>query len=123
MKLKLVLIIPLLLTVYFIYTPMVGAPKSPIINVSTSEIYLIAGQENIINIELTNTGDNSVFDVEAFLTSTTPGVTILSKAHQVYSEIKERRFHKKKSDVKRRAKQKAIARRNKREQKEKKNTN
>jgi ribosomal protein S21 len=38
-------------------------------------------------------------------------------------EIKERRFHKKKSDVKRRAKQKAIARRKKREQKEKKNTN
>ena len=38
-------------------------------------------------------------------------------------EVKNRRSHTKKSDAKRRAKQKAIARRKKREQKEKKNTN
>jgi len=38
-------------------------------------------------------------------------------------EIKDRRYHTKRSDAKRRAKQKAIARRKKKEQKEKKNTN
>jgi ribosomal protein S21 len=38
-------------------------------------------------------------------------------------EVRERRFHTKKSDIKRRAKQRAIARRKKSEQKEKKNTN
>lgn len=38
-------------------------------------------------------------------------------------EVKEKRFHTKRSDKKRRAKQKAIARRKKNEQKEKKNTN
>ena len=37
-------------------------------------------------------------------------------------EVKERRHHTKRSDAKRRAKQRAIARRNKKEQKEKKNT-
>ncbi len=38
-------------------------------------------------------------------------------------EVRERRFHTKKSDIKRRAKQRAIASRKKSEQKEKKNTN
>ena len=38
-------------------------------------------------------------------------------------ELRERRYHTKKSDKKRIAKQKAIARRKKQEQKEKKNTN
>ena len=38
-------------------------------------------------------------------------------------EIKDRRHHTKRSDAKRRAKQRAIARRKKKEQKEKKNTN
>ena len=38
-------------------------------------------------------------------------------------EVKDIRYHTKRSDAKRRAKQKAIARRKKKEQKEKKNTN
>ena len=38
-------------------------------------------------------------------------------------EVKERKHHKKKSDIKRRARQKAIARRKKNDQKEKNSTN
>ena len=61
--------------------------NSPIIQVSTSNIYLKAGQENAIKIVLKNTGDYNVFDIEAFLSSVTPGITVLTKADQVINEI------------------------------------
>ena len=46
-----------------------------------------------------------------------------SKKLGLIEESKDRRQHTKRSDAKRRAKQRAIARRKKKEQKEKKNTN
>jgi hypothetical protein len=65
----------------------VYSANSPIIQVSTNNIYLKAGQENTIKIILQNTGDYNVFDVEAFLSSAVPGITVLSKADQVFTGI------------------------------------
>jgi hypothetical protein len=60
---------------------------APIIQIRTDNIYLKAGQENTLKIILQNTGDYKVFDVEAFLTSTNPDLTVLTKANNVFTEI------------------------------------
>jgi hypothetical protein len=60
---------------------------SPIIQVGTKDIYLKAGQENTIEIILKNTGDYKVYDIEAFLSSTVSGITVLKKANNVFTEI------------------------------------
>ena len=65
----------------------VNSADSPILQVSTNNIYLKAGQENTIKILLQNTGDYRIFDVEAFLSSSVPGITVLSKADHVVAEI------------------------------------
>ena len=65
----------------------VWAADSAIIQVSTDDIYLTAGQEDTFKVILRNTGDYKVFDVEAFLTSTTSGLSILSGSQMVFSEI------------------------------------
>jgi len=67
----------------------VWAADSAIIQVSTDDIYLTAGQEDSFKIILKNTGDYKVFDVEAFLTSTASGLSILSGSHMVFSEIEK----------------------------------
>jgi hypothetical protein len=76
----------------FILTIMLGtiptyAADSPILQVSASNIYLKGGQENQIKIVLKNTGDYNIFDVEAFLSSSVTGLTVISNANQVISEI------------------------------------
>lgn len=63
------------------------AADQPILQVSAENIYLKAGQENTIKIVLKNTGDYKIFDIEAFLTSPISGLTVISKANQVISEI------------------------------------
>lgn len=65
----------------------VGAADTSIIQVSTENIYLTQGQENSIEIKLKNTGDYKCFDVEAFLTSATPGLSILSNSQKVFNSI------------------------------------
>jgi len=60
---------------------------SAILQVSTDNIYMTAGQENTIKINLRNTGDYNLFDAECFLTSTQPGISILSGAHMVFNTI------------------------------------
>ena len=60
---------------------------SPILEVSTQNIYLTAGQENQFTINLQNTGDSSVYNVEAFLVSEIPGLSILTDSHKVFNEI------------------------------------
>lgn len=84
-NLYLLLILTLALASQFI--PVKGA--TAILEVSTENIYLVAGQENQITIKLKNNGDYKIFDIEAFLSSTTPGISILSEAHQVYTEIRK----------------------------------
>jgi len=60
---------------------------APILEVSTKNIYLTAGQENQFTINLRNTGDSSVYNVEAFLVSEIPGLSILTDGHKVFNEI------------------------------------
>ena len=67
--------------------PTVLASDAAILQVSTDNIYLTAGQENTIKINLENTGDYNLFDAECFLTSTEPGLSILSGAHMVFNTI------------------------------------
>jgi hypothetical protein len=62
--------------------------NAPILQVSTDNIYLKAGQENIIKIILENTGNYKIIDIQSFLSSSIPGITVLTQANQVISEIK-----------------------------------
>lgn len=77
----------LLLTMFSTTIVHVQAADSPILQVSAKNIYLKAGQENTIKIVLKNTGDYHIFDVEAFLSSSTTGITVISDANKVISEI------------------------------------
>jgi hypothetical protein len=79
----------ILATLVAIQFPTVFAADAAILHVSTDEIYLTAGQENMIRINLKNTGDYNVFDAECFLTSAEPGISILSKAHMVFNTIEK----------------------------------
>jgi hypothetical protein len=62
---------------------------SAILQVSTDNIYMTAGQVNTIKINLRNTGDYNLFDAECFLTSTQPEISILSGAHMVFNTIEK----------------------------------
>ncbi|MCW4012841.1 MAG: hypothetical protein NWF07_07590 [Candidatus Bathyarchaeota archaeon] len=80
----------------FILTIMLGtiptyAADSPILQVSASNIYLKGGQENQIKIVLKNTGDYKIYDIEAVLSSSISGITVISKANQVVAEIEAHR--------------------------------
>lgn len=87
MKLKHSLLPVILFSVLAAQILPVGAADTSIIQVSAENIYLSQGQENSIEIKLKNTGDYKCYDVEAFLTSATPGLSILSDAQKVYNEI------------------------------------
>lgn len=81
-------IVPLALAALFL---MQAAPAMaanlPILEVSATDIYMMAGQENSFTVRLENTGEMNVLDVEALLSSNVPGISILSEAHKVYNEI------------------------------------
>jgi hypothetical protein len=68
-------------------TAPVYSEDSPILQVSTQNIYLKAGSENNIKLVLKNTGDYKIYDIEAFLSSQAPGLTVITKADQVINEI------------------------------------
>ncbi len=67
--------------------PLASGADQPVLKVSASDIYLRAGQENQITLTLTNTGDYVIQSVEAFLSSTTPGLTVLEGMDTVFSRI------------------------------------
>ena len=84
------IIIPLILAVLLSGLQVnVNAADSAIIEVSAEKIYLTAGEQNSIKVKLRNTGDYKVFDIEAFLTSSTSGIYVLEDGHKVYSEIEK----------------------------------
>jgi len=62
---------------------------TPLLRVTAKNVYLTAGQENQIEIELKNTGSFSVYEVEALLSvpTTTPGISVIDQAHKVFNEI------------------------------------
>jgi len=68
---------------------MVSASDSAILEVSTSDVYMVAGQNNMFTMTLKNTGDTGLYDLEVFLTSSQSGITVLSEAHKVYPEIEK----------------------------------
>jgi hypothetical protein len=86
-KMKKISIILLIATLMATQITAVSAADSAILQVSVDDIYLVAGQENTISINLQNTGDYKLYDVEAFLTSAIDGIDVLSDAHYVLSEI------------------------------------
>ncbi|RLI02634.1 hypothetical protein DRO31_03680 [Candidatus Bathyarchaeota archaeon] len=88
MKNKRIIQILLLLTIFSTTIVHVQASDSPILQVSAKNIYLKAGQENAIKIILKNTGDYNIYDVEAFLSSSTTGLTVISEANKVVTEIR-----------------------------------
>jgi hypothetical protein len=66
---------------------MVNAADSAIMEISTNNVNLVAGQANTITVNLQNTGDFKLYDAEAFLTSAVSGISILTESHKVFSEI------------------------------------
>ncbi len=48
---------------------------------------MAAGQENAITVELGNTGDYDITDVQAILSSTQPELHVIRNAHKVYTRI------------------------------------
>jgi hypothetical protein len=81
------LFIPLILLALLASSPLTVQAATPILEVTTDNIYLTAGEENSISINLENTGDQSIYDVEAILTPTGLGLSVLSDAQKVYNEI------------------------------------
>lgn len=71
---------------------------TPLLRVTANDIYLTAGEENQIEIEIKNTGDFSVYEVEAILSvpATTLGISVIDQAHKIFNEIdggKTKRYH------------------------------
>jgi len=58
--------------------------------VTAHDIYMTAGEENQMEIELKNKGGFSVYGVEVTLSApaTAPGISIIENAHRIYNEIK-----------------------------------
>ena len=64
---------------------------TPLLKVSAENVYLTAGEENVMEITLKNVGSFDVFEVEAFLSvpSTTTGISILEGGHRIFNSIKD----------------------------------
>jgi hypothetical protein len=90
MKNKTILIL-LIATLMATQLTIVNASDTPIIQVSVDNIHLKAGEFNKIRVYLKNTGDYNMFDVEAYLSSSVPGITVLSNQHKVYNLIENGR--------------------------------
>ena len=52
----------------------------PHLEVSKKNYYFTAGKQNQLTLVLNNSGGYDIFEVQAILTSNTPGITILSKS-------------------------------------------
>ena len=85
-KKRSIIVLSIILTMMLGIVPAYSA-DSPILQVSADNIYLKAGQENTIKIVLKNTGDYKIYDVEAFLSSSVTGLTVISEANKVITEI------------------------------------
>jgi len=86
-KTRIIQLTVLLALLLAIETTQVYAADQPLLQVSTGDIYLTAGQENAIKIELENTGDFNALDIEAMLQPVDPGIHVLSGYHKVFNEI------------------------------------
>ena len=80
-------LLPLFIAVIVSTQMMFVDAKTPILEVSASNIYLQAGQENHIQIRFKNTGDSSIYNIEALLVSETPGLSVITDTQKVFNEI------------------------------------
>ncbi len=83
-KLTIILIIATMMATQL---TMVNAADAPIIQVSADDIHLTAGEINSIEVNLKNTGDYKIFDVEAYLSSSITGITVLSDQQKIFNSI------------------------------------
>lgn len=65
----------------------VNAADAPIIQISADDIHLTAGEINTIELMLKNTGDYKITDVEAYLSSSVMGITVLSDQQKIFNSI------------------------------------
>jgi len=64
-----------------------GIVKADSLQITTSDTYLVAGQENQITINLKNIGDRSVVGIQSTLSSSTPGLSILEESQRAYTVL------------------------------------
>ena len=83
-KLSIILLIATLMATQL---TIVNAADAPIIQISADDIHLTAGEINTIEVRLKNTGDYNLFDVEAYLSSSVPGITVLSGQQKIFNSI------------------------------------
>jgi len=72
---------------FALQVPTIQGIDRPLVQVSTDQIYVTAGQENTIKITLRNTGDIEVADIRGSLSSSTPGISVLTNSHVAYGLI------------------------------------
>ncbi len=88
-KIGLLLILIVLGSLTGIVSTAQGIQYTPLLQLESEEVYLTAGQENTIELELENKGDFMIFEVQAVLSSLTPGITVVSGSHKIWNEIEE----------------------------------
>jgi hypothetical protein len=66
--------------------PVLGADAA-VLEVSTEGVYFAAGQENTIRVQLENTGDYEITDIQAILSSSQPELYVIRNAHKVFTRI------------------------------------
>jgi hypothetical protein len=79
-------VILLIVTIIATQIEIVHAADAPIIQVSVDDFYLTAGEFNTIELNLKNTGDYNMYDVEALLSSSVPGITVFEN-QGVFNQI------------------------------------
>ena len=97
-KIAILLVAMITCTVAYPTTLLLSETYMPLLSVTAKDIYLTAGEENQIEIKLSNNGDYSVFEVEALLSvpSSSQGISIIGDAHRVFTEIrggKDKTYH------------------------------
>jgi len=86
-RMKKTSIILLIATLMATQSMAVNAATLPILEVSVDDIHLRGGEYNTLNLNFENTGVYKIFDVQAFLTSSVSGITILTEQHKVLNDI------------------------------------
>jgi hypothetical protein len=77
----------LLVATQFVKIPMSNAN---LLEVSTDNIYVKGGQENVIKVSLRNVGGLNISNAVVTLTSQTPGIVVTKEAQKVYQSIDEK---------------------------------
>ena len=85
----LILVLIVFVSLYGTVTLVQGIQYTPLLQLGSEEVYLTAGQENTLELELENKGDFMIFEVQAVLSSVTPGITVVSGSHKIWNEIEE----------------------------------